>query len=61
MRKVTGMDSLHLATWNLLVTTVREDVVKQLGQRPGGSDLNCLMESETVGRVFVDISLKKFG
>ena len=55
------MDSLDLATWNWLVTTVREDEVKQLGWRPGGSDLNCLMESETVGRVFVDISLKKFG
>lgn len=58
---MTGLDSLDLATWKLLVTTLREDVVKQLGQRPGGSDLNCLMESETVGRVFIDICLKKFG
>ena len=58
---MTGMDSLDLATWKLLVTAVREDVVKRLGQRPGGSDLNCLMESETVERVIVDISLKKFG
>ena len=45
---MTGMVSLDLATWKLLVIAVREDVMKRLGQRPGGSDLNCLMESETV-------------
>lgn len=58
---MTGMVSLDLATWKLLVIAVREDVMKRLGQRPGGSDLNCLMESETVERVFVDVSLKQFG
>ena len=45
---MTGMVSLDLATWKLLVIAVSEDVMKRLGQRPGGSDLNCLMESETV-------------
>lgn len=61
MSKVIGMFPLDLATRGLLVTIVREDLVEWLGQRPGGSDLNCLMESEKEERVFVDISFEKFG
>ena len=39
----------------------RADLLEWLGQRPGGSDLNCLMESGKEERVCVDISFEKFG
>lgn len=58
LRKMLATCPLFLATWVLLVTTAREDLVERLGQRPGWRDLNCVMESEEVEGVFVDISLR---